>query len=136
MVGLIPAEPTPAKKRRPGVGGMNRGRGGHTSQQEGGDRGSRVGAATALPPVVVPKKNACVPRSECDILDMWDEEETVVTQMRVVCPAETLLPANELPITATRAPGKDLTATAAHAFNMPEVPGKYSGWLAGMYYKK
>lgn len=126
MVGLIPAEPTPAKKKR----GINRGRGGGVSKQEGGGHlGARDNAK--LPPVVVPKKNSCVPRAECDILDMWDEEDTVVTQMRVICPAETLLPANELPITATRAPGKDLTATAAHAFNMPEVPGKYSGWLAG-----
>ena len=32
---------------------------------------------------------------------------------------------------AERPPGKDKAALAAQSFNVPEVPGKMSGWISG-----
>lgn len=33
--------------------------------------------------------------------------------------------------TAERPPGKTVAALAAQSFNVPEVPGKMSGWISG-----
>jgi len=50
---------------------------------------------------------------------------------KIFCPAESLQPATALPRTAQRPAGKDKVGYAAHSFNVPEVPGKMSGWISG-----
>lgn len=40
-------------------------------------------------------------------------------------------PPTQLPITAVRPEGKDVVGVAAQSFNVPEIPGKMSGWISG-----
>jgi hypothetical protein len=49
----------------------------------------------------------------------------------LICCKESLLPAEDLPITSKRSRGKDKVGSAAQSFNIPEIPGVMSGWISG-----
>ena len=129
MVGLITAEPTPKKPKRSGKH-VGRPKLHKTKDQE--DEQDEEIIQSKLPPIVLPKKVKYISREECEELEVWDENTENSTTLRVICPTETLQPPMQLPRTARRPPGRDKLGYAAHSFNVPEVPGKESGWIAGM----
>lgn len=129
MVGVVEVEPTPAKKRR-GNGNAARKRGPRRGG-DGDDGAPQEEELEPLPPAELPARVKYIPRSECHELLVWDEIATTNTVAQVVTPVEAMLPGSELPVTSKRKPGKQGTATAAHAFNVPEVPELYSGAIVG-----
>mmetsp|Transcript_23386 Transcript_23386/g.38962 ORF Transcript_23386/g.38962 Transcript_23386/m.38962 type:complete len:829 (+) Transcript_23386:30-2516(+) len=133
MVGLLTAAPTPAKSQRTRLRLTNKKRnrvksGSSSSHSRDDDQGDD---AAELPPVRLPSNVSYLDRADCDRLVVWDDYMETQEEMKVVCPAESLQPALELPKTAKRPPGRDKVGFAAHSFNVPEVPGIVSGWISG-----
>lgn len=129
MVGVAEVQPTPAKKRR---GNANAAR--KRGPRRGGDGAEGVQEEEEqqpLPAAELPARVKYIPRAECHELLVWDDIATTNTVAQVVTPVEAMLPGSELPVTSKRKPGKQGTATAAHAFNVPEVPELYSGAIVG-----
>jgi hypothetical protein len=144
MVGLVTAEPTPAKKKRlikRSDQQAHAKRSKHGSSEDGEEEeGDDTGVEhkhKPLPPVVLPRNKHYIDREDSAELEVWDEATTSTTSTKVVCTAESLQPATSLPRTAHRPPGKNKVGTAAQSFNVPEVPGQQSGWLSGanLYYE-
>jgi hypothetical protein len=130
MVGVFPAEPTPAKKRRGVVAGRKRG---VKKAEDGGEDGVEEQDGALLAAVDLPAKTTFIPRDQCEELLVWDELAGTGTEAQVIATTEVLQPGSVLPMTSKRKPGRQGAATAAHAFNVPEVPGLYSGTLVGMF---
>jgi len=130
MVGLLQADPTPKKqakkKRLVKTKEVRKGQGAFE-----GDEWEDERDAMPLPPLKLPDSVQYISRTDCEQLAVWNDSTEAQENMRVVCTAESLQPALALPRTAKRPAGRDRVGYAAHAFNMPEVPGVSSGWISG-----
>lgn len=123
IVGMLKANPTPAKsKKRPAGGEARKG----ILKLRYDD-----GAEQEEAPVVLPRGVRFMDRQLADELQVWDDETEDSKRMRVVSFKESLYPPSALPITAARPPGKNKVGFAAQSFNVPEAPGLMSGWITG-----
>lgn len=132
LVGLLQADPTPAKKTaKRGREDKRDNKRKYKTSSTDHDRDSYSDELPPLPPSKLPKDLKYIPRTDVDRLAVWDEVLETSYEMKVVVKAESLLPASALPRTAQRPPGKDKVGYAAHSFNVPEIPGVMSGWISG-----
>lgn len=68
---------------------------------------------------------------EHDNMLVWDEFIEDIQEQHVFCTKKSLMPPTPLPITATRRVNNFKVGVAAQYFNMNEIPGLASGWIAG-----
>ena len=68
---------------------------------------------------------------EHDNMLVWDEYIEDIQEQHVFCTKKSLMPPTPLPITATRRVNNLKVGVAAQYFNMNEIPGLASGWIAG-----
>lgn len=140
MVGMLEAEPTPAKPKRSGATKKKSAKSKQSKKLfedesddsfSGGDGGKRISQAKRFPSSQLPKNVKFVPRSKVDSYSVWDDVLTAPMKSTIIHLNDTAPPPTQLPITAQRPPGKDVVGVAAQSFNIPEIPQKMSGWISG-----
>lgn len=77
------------------------------------------------------KENYRYKEREHDNMLVWDEYIEDIQEQHVFCTKKSLMPPTPLPITATRRVNNLKVGVAAQYFNMNEIPGLASGWIAG-----
>ncbi len=130
MIGLLTANPTPAKKQKGKTanGGSSFDNQGVRRRLTADDNFRLIKAET---PVVLPDGVSYLSRNRGSELQVWDYKSDASKNVKVVCYAESLQPPSALPITAPRPPGKDEVCYAAQSFSVPEISGSMSGWISG-----
>mmetsp|Transcript_25517 Transcript_25517/g.43035 ORF Transcript_25517/g.43035 Transcript_25517/m.43035 type:complete len:639 (-) Transcript_25517:6149-8065(-) len=139
MVGILQAEPTPAKpkrvvkKKKKSTGKQSKRLfdGSSGDESSDGDSSRRKKARKAFPSSQLPLDVTFISRKRVDTFSVWDDVVTAPASATVIHLNDTAHPPTKLPITAVRPPGKDVVGVAAQSFNVPEIPQKMSGWISG-----
>jgi hypothetical protein len=83
-----------------------------------------------LPRIVLPENLTFVSRNHYADVETWNDYEGGVARDEVISRAEEQT-YKELPMSAPRAPGRDVVGQAAQTLSAHEYPGEMSSWISG-----
>ena len=124
MIGLLTANPTPAKKTKSGRGPKG---GTKVTKYDEGE----LSIVKHEEPIVLPQEVEFIGREQGEELSVWDDVANSTQTLKILCYGESNEAPSALPITAPRPENKTQVGFAAQSFNVPEIDSTMSGWISG-----